>query len=68
MVHKSFTLNTDANIYYLPSKVGRLTLHEALVDFGLPDQIYVHIVFKSWTPGSYSFKHSVLFCINEFSL
>ena len=57
MVHKSFTLNNDGNIYYLPSKVGNLTLHQAFVDLGLPDEVYVHIVFRSWTPRKYSQKN-----------
>ena len=54
MVHKSFTLNDDENVYYLPSKVGRLTLHAPFVNLGLPEQVFVHIVFKSWTPSRYN--------------
>ena len=53
MVHKSFTLSNDANVYYLPSKVGRLARHGAMVDSPFPDHVYAHIVFKAWTPSDF---------------
>ncbi|KIJ24446.1 hypothetical protein M422DRAFT_274753 [Sphaerobolus stellatus SS14] len=47
---RSFTLNEDTNVYYLPSKVGKLVLHPDFVESGLPDFLYTHIVYKRWTP------------------
>lgn len=51
MVHKSFTLNHDSNVYYLPSKVGKLVIHPDFVEEGMPDFLYTHIVYKRWTPS-----------------
>jgi hypothetical protein len=60
MVHKLFTLNTDSNVYYLPSKVGRVIVHGAMHGLMLPDRLYAHIVFKAWTPGEYIFRNTML--------
>jgi hypothetical protein len=67
MVHKYFTLNTDSNVYYLPSKVGRVIIHSAMQNSTFPERAYANIVFGTWTPSNiYIFMNVVnvanLFC------
>ncbi|KZT71132.1 ketoacyl-synt-domain-containing protein [Daedalea quercina L-15889] len=56
-VHPLITGAITDGRYYLPSRVGALTIHDAL-ERGIPDRIYAYGVFVSWTPDSltYDFK------------
>ena len=50
MVHPIFTALSDKTLYYLPSRLQNLTVHEALITSPFPRTIYAHIVFRQWTP------------------
>lgn len=59
MVHRSFTLTYDPNVYYLPSKVKRFSLTADCREHGISDVLYTHLVFKEWTPSTYTFPMCV---------
>jgi hypothetical protein len=44
---------TDKTLYYLPSKVKDLIVHEGLKKKPFPSIIYTHVVFRKWLPGTY---------------
>jgi hypothetical protein len=50
-VHPMFSSNFDTNMYFLPSKFGRVLLHDEIVDKPMPDTVYSHIMLQDWTPG-----------------
>ncbi|KAI0364111.1 ketoacyl-synt-domain-containing protein [Pilatotrama ljubarskyi] len=50
LVHPVVTGVNDPSQYYLPSRVGALVLHEALLHRPFPPTLYVHATFKTWTP------------------
>ncbi|KAH7908666.1 polyketide synthase [Hygrophoropsis aurantiaca] len=52
MVHPSFTANADRNVYYLPSRVSRVTFYRSREDLVLPAVIYVHAIFREWRPDN----------------
>ncbi len=54
LVHPVVTGVNDAARYYLPSRIGALIIHDALVDRPFPPIVYTHATFKSWTPGTFS--------------
>lgn len=51
LVHPVVTGVNDAARYYLPSRIGSLIVHDALLDRPFPPIVYTHAVFKAWTPG-----------------
>jgi hypothetical protein len=50
-VHPMFSSNFDTNMYFLPSKFGRVILHDELVEKPMPDTVYTHMRLTGWTPG-----------------
>ncbi|EIN05362.1 polyketide synthase [Punctularia strigosozonata HHB-11173 SS5] len=49
-VHPRLTGCTDKRVYYLPSKVKSVIIHDAYLSCSSPELIYVHIIQRSWTP------------------
>jgi hypothetical protein len=60
MVHPIFTALSDKTLYYLPSRLQNLTVHEALITSPFPRSIYAHIVFRQWTPRELCLFSTVL--------
>lgn len=52
LVHPVVTGVNDAARYYLPSRIGSLIVHDALLDRPFPPIVYTHAVFKAWTPAT----------------
>ena len=53
LVHPIVTGINDPARYYLPSRIGALVVHDALLEHPFPSTIYTHATFKGWTPGMY---------------
>ncbi|KAG2030868.1 hypothetical protein BDR03DRAFT_973938 [Suillus americanus] len=60
LVHPTFTHLTDKTLYYLPSRLQNLTIHEALITSPFPQSLYVHVVFRQWTPQSLTYDVALL--------
>ncbi|KAG1766333.1 hypothetical protein EV702DRAFT_1150480 [Suillus placidus] len=60
LVHPIFTCLTDKPLYYLPSRLQNLTIHEALITSPFPRSLYVHVVFRQWTPQSLTYDVALL--------
>jgi hypothetical protein len=54
LVHPMFTHLTDKTLYYLPSRLQNLTIHEELLTSPFPRSIYAHVVFRQWTPREFA--------------
>ncbi|KAK7044311.1 polyketide synthase [Favolaschia claudopus] len=52
LLHPMFTGNPDKNVFFLPSHIGRVILHEKAVKQGIPDMLFSHVVPHDWTPDS----------------
>ncbi|KAI0068636.1 hypothetical protein BV25DRAFT_1910396 [Artomyces pyxidatus] len=50
LVHPSVAGSKDQEYFYLPSKIGTVIIHDALVDNPLPRVIYAHATSRSWSP------------------
>ena len=50
-VHRMFTGNINDQEYYLPSGVDSVTLHGAFLKKIMPEELFVHVRFKTWQPG-----------------
>ncbi|KZT66436.1 hypothetical protein DAEQUDRAFT_739999 [Daedalea quercina L-15889] len=64
MVHPLLTGAIAHGRYYLPSRIGRLTIHDALAK-GIPEKLYAHGVFVKWTPESLTYDCTLA---NEFGI
>lgn len=51
MVHPAFTANANPNVYYLPSRVDLVVIHDILYEKGFPVMAYGYAVFRQWLPG-----------------
>lgn len=60
LVHPMFTHLTDKTLYYLPSRLQNLTIHEELLTSPFPRSIYAHVVFRQWTPQSLTYDVALL--------
>ncbi|KAG2142363.1 hypothetical protein DEU56DRAFT_979550 [Suillus clintonianus] len=60
LVHPIFTHLSDETLYYLPSRLQNLTVHEALLTSPFPRSIYAHAVFRQWTPQSLTYDVTLL--------
>ncbi|KAG2097390.1 hypothetical protein BD769DRAFT_246669 [Suillus cothurnatus] len=60
LVHPIFTHLTDKTLYYLPSRLQNLTIHDALIKSPFPRSLYVHAVFRQWTPQSLTYDVALL--------
>jgi hypothetical protein len=49
--HPAFTGSFDQHLYFLPSKIATVIVHDALHEKPMPDSLFVHIVLRAWTPG-----------------
>lgn len=61
-VHPLLTGAIDHGRYYLPSKVGALTTHDALA-VGIPEKVYAYGIFVKWTPGKTSLNKQTTHCL-----
>ncbi|KAJ7842961.1 polyketide synthase [Mycena olivaceomarginata] len=52
MLHPVFMGHADRSIYYLPSHIGRVILHDRAIEEGMPDIIYSHMVPRDWRPDA----------------
>ncbi|KAJ3795783.1 polyketide synthase [Lentinula aff. detonsa] len=75
MIHPAFTGSADKNIYYLPSKIQRVALHEAHNTLPSLPSVFAHVAFRRWRPDGILFDlsitdpHGRLMCtINGFEL
>lgn len=57
-VHKMSTGCPDDNIYYLPSRVDSVIIHD-LLKKGLPDTVFVHMQFRRWRPDDLTFDFTI---------
>ncbi|KAG1732321.1 hypothetical protein EDB19DRAFT_2041544 [Suillus lakei] len=55
-----FTGLADKSLYYLPSHLHNLTIHEALITSPFPRSIYAYVVFRQWTPQSLTYDVALL--------
>ncbi|KAG2115628.1 hypothetical protein DEU56DRAFT_932582 [Suillus clintonianus] len=60
LVHPMFTCLADKSLYYLPSHLQNLTIHETLVTSPFPRSLYTHVVFRQWTPQSLTYDVTLL--------
>ncbi|KAG1732311.1 hypothetical protein EDB19DRAFT_1912149 [Suillus lakei] len=60
LVHPMFTGLADKSLYYLPSHLHNLMIHEALITSPFPRSIYAYIVFRQWTPQSLTYDVALL--------
>ncbi|KAJ7046113.1 polyketide synthase [Mycena alexandri] len=52
MLHPVFMGHSDRSVYYLPSHIGRVILHDRAIEEPMPDTLYSHMVPRNWTPES----------------
>ncbi|KAF8195303.1 hypothetical protein K438DRAFT_802881 [Mycena galopus ATCC 62051] len=52
MLHPIFMGHADRSIYYLPSHIGRIILHDRAVEEEMPNTLYSYMVPRNWTPES----------------
>ncbi|KAJ7898537.1 polyketide synthase [Mycena olivaceomarginata] len=52
LLHPLFTGNPDKNVFFLPSHIGRVILHDRAVKEGMPETLFSHVVPHDWTPDS----------------
>ncbi|KAF7358619.1 Polyketide synthase [Mycena sanguinolenta] len=52
LLHPVFTGNADKSVFYLPSRVDRVILHDPAVENDIPDTLYSYVVPHGWTPES----------------
>ncbi|OJA18266.1 hypothetical protein AZE42_05820 [Rhizopogon vesiculosus] len=50
LLHPILTNLSNKTLYYLPSRLQSLTIHEALLTSPFPRSLYAHAVFRQWTP------------------
>ncbi|KIK63364.1 putative polyketide synthase [Collybiopsis luxurians FD-317 M1] len=55
MIHPALTGNADRNVYYLPSKMQRVALHEAHSSLPSLSSVFAHAVFRRWRPDGLLF-------------
>ncbi len=51
MIHPALTANADPNIYYLPSSVDLVVIHDILRGQAFPSVVYGYAAFRKWLPG-----------------
>jgi hypothetical protein len=54
MEHEQVIFNYEMRDDFLPSRVARVVLHDALACACLPEQITAHFLLWDWTPGMIS--------------
>ncbi|KAJ3767378.1 polyketide synthase [Lentinula raphanica] len=59
MIHPAFTGQVDQNVYYLPSKIQQVILHEAHKTLPSLPSVFAHIVFRKWRPDGIVFDLSI---------
>ncbi|RDB25816.1 Reducing polyketide synthase FUB1 [Hypsizygus marmoreus] len=59
MVHNAFTANADRNVYYLPSRVGHIIVHDLLARGPFPAVVFGHCVFRQWSPDELLFDYNL---------
>ncbi|KJA25964.1 polyketide synthase [Hypholoma sublateritium FD-334 SS-4] len=60
VVHPMFTANADRSVYYLPTSVETVTVHDPwFIRQTLPKIVYSHVAYKSWDPAGITFDLSV---------
>ncbi|KAJ6494580.1 polyketide synthase [Mycena sanguinolenta] len=52
MLHPLFIGHADRSVYYLPSNVGRVILHDRAIEEKMPDILYSYMVPRDWKPES----------------
>ncbi|GJJ10518.1 Type I Iterative PKS [Clathrus columnatus] len=52
--HEQVILDYETRDYFLPSRTARVTVHDALINDGLPEEVAAHFVLKEWTPEGVS--------------
>ncbi|KAF7374106.1 Polyketide synthase [Mycena sanguinolenta] len=52
MLHPLFIGHADRSVYYLPSSVGRIILHDRAIEEKMPDTLYSYMVPRDWKPES----------------
>ncbi|KAJ6464059.1 hypothetical protein C8R45DRAFT_1175371 [Mycena sanguinolenta] len=68
LVHPAFTRSPDTSIYYLPSSVQTVTLHQSFNKKNLPSTLYSYAKLLKWDPEfmvwdvSITDAHSALIC------
>ncbi|TFY60143.1 hypothetical protein EVJ58_g5333 [Rhodofomes roseus] len=60
LVHPAITGNRDKGRYYLPAKIGTLTIHDLLLQQPFPEKIFTHATFVKWTPESLVYDFTVV--------
>ncbi|KAI0325192.1 ketoacyl-synt-domain-containing protein [Cubamyces sp. BRFM 1775] len=60
LVHPMVTGMLDTTRYYLPSKIGALVIHDALLDQPFPSTVYAYATFKAWTPDTLKYDLLVM--------
>ncbi|KAH9886258.1 ketoacyl-synt-domain-containing protein [Cubamyces lactineus] len=60
LVHPMVTGMLDTTRYYLPSRIGALVTHDALLSQPLPSTVYAHATFKAWTPATLKYDLLVM--------
>ncbi|KAJ7191756.1 hypothetical protein B0H12DRAFT_1246247 [Mycena haematopus] len=54
MLHPLFIGHADRSVYYLPSSIDRVILHDRAIEEGIPDTLYSYMVSRDWKPESVS--------------
>ncbi|KAK7039743.1 polyketide synthase [Favolaschia claudopus] len=52
LLHPSFTGNPDKNVFFLPSHIGHVILHDQAIDQEMPEVVFSYIIQHDWTPDS----------------
>ncbi|KAK7039778.1 polyketide synthase [Favolaschia claudopus] len=62
LLHPMFTGNPDKNVFFLPSHIGHVILHDRAIDQEMPEVIFSYVVQHDWTPDSFACD---TFVVNE---
>ncbi|KIK63373.1 polyketide synthase [Collybiopsis luxurians FD-317 M1] len=60
MIHPALTGHADRNVYYLPSKMQHVTLHEAHSSLPFLSSVFAHAVFRRWRPDGLLYDLSII--------
>jgi len=57
MEHEGIVRDYEERDYWLPSRAGRVVMHEGVVERGVPGRIGAHLVMRGWRPGMCCFAY-----------
>ncbi|KAK7044317.1 polyketide synthase [Favolaschia claudopus] len=62
LLHPMFSGNPDQNVFFLPSHIGHVILHDQAMNQEMPEVLFSYVVPHDWTPESFACD---AFVVNE---